>query len=129
MSKRRRATTAKRPPSKPKYAFGCVCEADETWAPDLRAIPLDERNTAYIRLKLPLVEGCAVLGFTHGGPKVGRYFCGPPERFAEFVDLWEGARTKDAKVRRKTALSSVLPARVVGLCENLLASERRAKGK
>jgi hypothetical protein len=73
-----------------------------------------------------------VLGIERSGErKVGRYLSGPPKQFAEFVDLWEAMHTKDAKVRKRKPLSDLLvhPARIVGMSENLLASERRAKGK
>ncbi len=111
---------------KPKYAFGCVCEAGEELAPDLRYVQLDERLTAWVRLKLRLVDGCSVLAVSpRGKRKVGRYLAGPPEQFAEYVDAFRGTGS-----RRKVPLSGLSAiVRVVGMSENLLASEQRTRGR
>ena len=102
MPKGRRADTAKRSPSKPKYAHGCVLKPGETTAPDLRCIHLNERDRVYVRTALPLEPGCSVLMYGKSGPSLGIYSPGPPARIAEYVNPW----TTD-KVRKGRPISNL----------------------
>ena len=91
----------KRKPVKLKYAYGTDIAPGEVPAPDLRVVRLSETLAVWVRLKLRLADGCTVLGLgPRGKRKVGRYTAGPRSQFAEFVDAFQGGKTRRRVPRR-----------------------------
>lgn len=83
---------------------------------DLRSVAVDDRRSVWVRLRAPLKAGCgAVLVYTNKRfkPRIGRYWPGPPEQFAEFVDFW-GIERSEKVSKRKRVSSIAWPMRLVG---------------
>ncbi len=84
--------------------------------PDLRIKRIDDRHHVHVRLEAPLVAGCDVALLymdKRYRTKIGRYWPGPPERFAEFFDPWGGDRSD--KLGKRKPLGEGYPVRLVGL--------------
>jgi hypothetical protein len=84
--------------------------------PDLRIKRINDRHLVHVRLEAPLVAGCDVALLymdKRYRTKIGRYWPGPPQRFAEFVDPWGDDRGD--KVERRKPVGEGYPVRLVGL--------------
>jgi hypothetical protein len=67
---------------------------------DLRSFTVDDCHAVWARLEARLVKGCGVVLLSTNKkikPRIGRYWPGPPERFAEYVDPFLVSRTSSAR--------------------------------